>query len=298
VKWNHNDMAEQESMEYRLQVGEAIIGIDCPSHDYAESMARYFGARSCSDRPDIRLKLRLDLNKYKQDIPDSLFIAKRLSGDGFSIGGNLVRGRFRSEERQGELRVNTILTNESVTRVFEQLLYQAFYSVQKIRHLDAFLVHSAGVICQGNGFCFVGRSGSGKTTVANLSRAYQILNDEICMIALSNEDIILCSTPFNGYFREKTKAHAPLRAVLLLTHGRSHRLEPVSNAQAVATVFSQIVPPVGLEDELTQQSRLNMLELAERLVGRVPIWRLEFLPDHGFWNILYREFQLHQGVRT
>ena len=69
MEWDHSDMDEQESTEYRLEVGEAVIGIDCPSHDYTESMARYFGIGSCSDSSDIRLKLRFDLKRYNRDIP-------------------------------------------------------------------------------------------------------------------------------------------------------------------------------------------------------------------------------------
>ncbi len=288
-------MIDQESTEYRLQVGDAVIGVDCPSPDYAASMARYFGIKSCSDSSDICLKLKLDFQNYREDIPDSLFTSKRVGRDGFSIGKNLISGQFCPEKGVGELRVNTILTNESVARVFEQLFYQAFYSVRKIREFDAFLIHSAGVINHGNGFCFVGRSGSGKSTVANLSVEHQILNDEICLIDFAKEGVFLHSTPFNGYFKKKTKAHAPLRAVLLLSHGQSHRLLSVSNAEAITTVFSQIVPPVGLEDELTQEVRTDMLEFAERLAGMVPICRLEFLPDGRLWGEIDREFRLYGG---
>jgi len=283
-------VAAQDARECRLRVGDAVIALECPSPGYAASLDRYFDVTGSVGDPDIRLRLNIVAHGDVEAIPDSLFATKRVDADGFSMADGLVRGRFDPGCRSGEVWVDCILTKGQVTRVFEQILYQAFYSARAARRYDAFLIHSSAVVRGGAGFLFVGPSGTGKTTVAHLSRADLVLNDEVTLVSFEEGAVVVHGTPFNGYFREKSAGRAPLRAVLLLAHGPSHRLGEATRVDAVAALTREIVPPMGLEDAWTPAVRAAMLDLADRLSGSVPVRRLEFRPDPDFWQELDRAF--------
>lgn len=297
--------------EFRLRVGDAVIGLTCPSAEYSASLAAYFGGGT-DGAPHIRLRLEIVPHRDHPAIPNSLFTTKRLcagESGAFDIAGGLVEGRYDPVAREGELRVKCVLTNNQMTRVFEQLLYQAFYSAAEAAGQDACLIHAAGVVRDGAGYLFVGAPGAGKSTAARLSAemGLPVLNDEICLVRFGGAEAagsataggekrgapaspLLCSTPFNGLFADKTTGSAPLRAVLLLAQAPHHRLSPVGRGAAVAAVAGQVVPPAGLDRLIDGSARTRLLADADRLCAAAPALRLEFLPDAGFWREIDRAF--------
>jgi len=272
--------------EYRLRVGEVVIGLVCPDAEFATSMAGYFAQGSDPADPTVSLDLDLVPHGDVPAIPNSLILAKTLTDDGFDIAGGLIRGRFDPQSGRGELHVKTILTNGLLTRVFEQILYQAWHSARARAGYDACLVHSSGVIHDGRGFLFVGPSEAGKTTVARLSQDRTVLNDEMNLIEFTARGPYLAGTPFNGHFRDKRPGRAALGAVLLLEQGREHRLAEVGPGLAAGAIAGQVAPPVGLDETAGPDTAAVMLESASRIVESAPVRRLVFLPDAGFWPLL------------
>ncbi len=283
-------MVKEKNNEYQHQVGEMVIGLLCPSPLYADSMQEYFGFKNAIAEPNIQIKLNVVPHDDEPEIPDSCFTTKTISPEGFNVSDNLIRGKFIPKKHIGEIFVKKSMTKGSSTRIFEQLLYQAFYSARKIANYDAFLIHSSGVIHDGAGFLFVGASGSGKSTVARLSLGKCVLNDEVDLVSFRNGQVYLHGTPFNGYFKEKSEGNAPLKAILFLKQGDRHGLCKISRGVATSIIFREIVPPIGLEEELSRETRLTMLELAERLSSCVPLRWLEFKPEQGFWKEIIKEF--------
>ncbi len=111
------------------------------------------------------------------------------------------------------------------------------------------------------------------------------------LVEFSEIGPILYSTPFNGLFHEKkTGVSAPLKAVMLLDKGPAHRLEEISQRDVVSLLASQIAPPVGMEETMNRVTGLNLLELADRLSTAVPVRKMTFLPNAGFWDEINRKF--------
>ncbi|MBD3219674.1 hypothetical protein GF314_00405 [bacterium] len=177
-----------------------------------------------------------------------------------------------------------------MTRVFEQILYQVFHSAARRIGYDACLVHSAGVIGGDRGFLFVGPSAAGKSTIASLSGDHAVVNDEMNLVQFTGSGPRLLASPFNGFYRDKQAATAPLTAVILLAQGDEHRLDTIGSGQAAAAIAAQVAPPVGLLDPPEPSTTEAMLETALRLVGTVPVRRLTFRKDPGFWPVVLSEF--------
>ncbi len=79
------------------------------------------------------------------------------------------------------------------------------------------LVHSCAVVKDGYAYIFTGRSGSGKTTIANLSITEGIiLHDEFVIIHKDNKKLLVQGTPFHTKLPVNTELSAPLKAVFFL----------------------------------------------------------------------------------
>ena len=277
------------------------MGLVCPSAPFADSLGEYFQAKVSTEKPVVQLKLEFEDHDGFPTLPNNLYTTKKLTPGGFTISDGLISGNYDKDSRTGEIKVKTILSKGHFTRVFEQFLYQVFYSARNAIGYDAFLIHSSGVIRveKGNrdGFLFVGASEAGKSTVAELSRNQIITNDEMNLIEFTNNGPVLHATPFNGLFREKeTDISAPLKAVLLLKQGPEHCLREVSRRKAVTLLASQIAPPVGIEDMMNQITGLELLEMADRLSQAAPIKEMTFLPDPGFWAEINSTFPLEKST--
>lgn len=266
-----------------LNIGKIDICLKCPTKQFRQAIQKYLQADDYHENYDILLEIKRTTKPETVKIPDSLFTTKKINNIHFNIADNLVKGYFDPLKRTGMLKVHHWITTSSRARVFEQLLYQAFYSAAKIKKYKANLIHASGVKKEDAGILFTGPSGSGKTTVVQLSKDYKVLNDEICLIEPGKKGYILYSTPFNGFFTQKQKGSAKLKAILILKQSKVHKISRIKSTETVKSIFKEIVPPIGLEEKMDSAVHSDMLNYAISLAQDVPVYQLEFLPDNGFW---------------
>jgi hypothetical protein len=276
--------------EYNLRVGNAIISLGFRRECHKEAFIEYFHRPSHPGPADIRLTIKfLDRITGLSEIPNSLFLTKKGDGRGFSVADGLITGKFSPKSGEGELKVQSIIMEGNFARIFEQILYQAYWSVLRRKGLDSLLLHSSGVIRAGKGYIFTGRSGTGKSTITTLSEGAKVLNDEITLIDFSGSRVVVSDTPFNGFFPNKVEGSAPLRALMLLKQAKRHRLTRIASADSIKTLSKEIIPPMGLETPLSPTVYWDMLGYAKKISDSVPVFLMEFLPDSGFWNLIEQE---------
>jgi hypothetical protein len=271
------------STECLVRVGQTLVVLQFADAQTATRLRRHLGVPFEEGVPDIRLSVQIS-GDCDSVVPDSLLRDKSVDGETFTIGGGIVRGDFHRDRAEGTIEVSAGLFKGRLIRVFEQLLYQAFYSDPRNGKGAAVLLHSSGVIRQGNGYLFTGPSGAGKSTIARLSRDDMVLNDEICLVRFSGEQAIVEGTPFNGFFKRKVAGEAPLKAIFVLSQGRAHSVAAMSPSQAVAALLPQIVPPIGLDERITRATLDCMMNLAQAVQEAVPVYSLKFKRDPGFWR--------------
>jgi len=284
-------MDHQENPYFPLAVGPVTIGIRFDIVENTEAFSRYFSGYASPRTPDLLMDFTVVGHDDVPFIPESLIQAKTWHQDKFTIASDLFKGSFDRERNTWNVIVKNIMTKGQITRVFEQFLYQAFYSACAKSGKKALLIHSAGVTMVERGFLFVGASGMGKSTVAGLSRAYGIMNDEMNVLSYGPSGFLLNRSPFNAYFDSKSGSAERLSAVFLLRHSATCRLEPVSGARAVAELTGQIVPRLGLEDAFSPAAASDMMSAAEDLVRTVPVRYLHFPVEGGFWPLILDQFQ-------
>ena len=286
-------MSTAKHCQFRLDLGGTIIAFHCDPAPFAGFLCHWFDRPSTLAEPHINIDLVLVPHQKSVQLPNTLLQTKTVSAGGkFDISSGLIRGHYDPETRQGRIEANADLARGQLMRVMEQIFYQAFFSARDASGLDSVLVHSSAVIADGQGFLFVGPSEAGKTTAAINSRAHHVLGDEMNLVHFTDQGLVLEGTPFNGTFREKLPGSAPLKAVFLLHQAAEHAIVPVGSAEAGSILAAEIVPPVGLDQAPDQNTVPAMVESAARIIGQVPVQRLELKADPGFWPNIAREYGL------
>jgi hypothetical protein len=155
----------------------------------------------------------------------------------------------------------------------DELLFQHYFAFR-----GALEVHACGVEVNGRVLLFCGVSGAGKTTTARLWTRTRpgtpILSDDRLVIRFRGDRPWAYGTPWHGLGRFALPYGRPLAGVFFLERGDTSRALPLSAASAAALLFARGFPPPW---DATALARV--LATCERVVTRVPCFRLPFRPD-------------------
>jgi len=145
------------------------------------------------------------------------------------------------------------------------------------------LLHAAGVLRGGRAHLFVGRSGSGKTTVARLAGAQPVLNDDLVLLMPTTRGWRAYATPFShpAQVQPSGPLDAPIAALYTLTQDRDVYLKALTGSETLATLVAN-TPVVNADPA---RSRRLLARLAD-LARSTPAWKLHFRPEPSFWCLL------------
>ena len=145
------------------------------------------------------------------------------------------------------------------------------------------LVHAAAVIREGRGYVFFGPSGNGKTTISRLSLDNTVLSDDLVIIKKQGETYRVLGVPFRGDFVEgpRTNAAADLRGIFALAKDSAHYVTELTKAEAIARLSACVPFVMGQPANIAR-----VTQVCADLAARVPIRKLHFRRDGGFWEVL------------
>ncbi|HOO21620.1 MAG TPA: hypothetical protein PL011_09570 [Kiritimatiellia bacterium] len=173
-------------------------------------------------------------------------------------------------------KVATPLCVDSIIRIAT-----SFLSVAR----GGMLVHSASVMTDFGAFLFCGISRSGKSTVGKVSRdLYPLLTDEMTLIEKSGDGYQAWGTPFWGELQLSVNQSAPLRAAFLLSKSPVNAVEKIPLGEAMGGLMRTVMY-FGQNLEVCNE----LLNVTLAFGQAVPIYRLQFLPDASFWEVIKNE---------
>lgn len=223
----------------------------------------------------ISLILKLKPSFRKERIPQILFESRRnllkMSTDRFKF-------QYDFGLKKGEASISDIAPLLSLGTILRNIYTWNFLNE------GGLVFHACGLVKDGSAFVFVGPSESGKSTVAKVSG-----------LAVLNEDIIFLKEKKKGFFSFTTPPWSSqiktlnintfflLKALFILKKDKSNFLKKMTGKEA----FSQIIAWPNLPEELIPWEKI--FSRLQRLLEKVPVYELHFLPRASFWRCIENE---------
>ena len=146
---------------------------------------------------------------------------------------------------------------------------------QKIPVLqEAFLFHGAVIECDGRGYVFAARSGTGKSThIALWQKRFgsrvRVINGDKPIMRFEDGCLYAYGTPWCGKERLQTNASVPVAGICFLERAENNEIARIAPADAVIRVFQQVLTPTDL------QSVDVMFPLLDRMLAQIPCYLLK-----------------------
>ena len=145
--------------------------------------------------------------------------------------------------------------------------------------LKALLFHSSVIKLNGKGYLFLGKSGTGKSTHSKLwlnsFEGAELLNDDNPVVYINNKGIAMVSgSPWSGKTPCYKNEEVPVGGFVRLWQAKENKISHLSKVHAYAALLPTIS---NMRWEHTINDKIN--ETLDELIAKVPIFRLDCLPD-------------------
>ena len=222
---------------FRMKIAGAVAEIQ----SLFDSTPHYFRAYLTEEAPAFRVEVLPEQLRFEQAELD-----REAEEEGF---------RFRTF-------TDPFLERAAIQRAFAEFLFDR----------RILLLHGSAVALDGQGYLFMARSGTGKSTHTRLwrevfdSRAVMI-NDDKPFVALRSQGVTIFGSPWSGKHGLDSNIAVPLQGICLLERGGEDRIWRIAPQDALAMLRKQAYCPTEKQEQF--------LELTEELAGKVPLWRME-----------------------
>jgi hypothetical protein len=141
------------------------------------------------------------------------------------------------------------------------------------------ILHGCGIEKDGEGILFVGESGAGKSTMANLwntDGGSEILSDDRIIVRKSGEDFRMYGTPWHGEAQFVSPRGVNIKKMFFLRHAGKNEIHPLNGVESVQQLLKCSFPPFwdshGME---------FIMDIFTELAATVPCYQLGFKPDRS-----------------
>ncbi|OUP03185.1 hypothetical protein B5F37_00655 [Drancourtella sp. An210] len=151
----------------------------------------------------------------------------------------------------------------------------SFYAHAVQRHMIQ--LHSSLVDFQGHGILFLGPSGIGKTTQAELWNKYRdalIINGDIVFVQETEENFLGWGTPWHGSSPYCENTNVPVHAMIVLKQDTENSIRELIGFEKVTAVSNSVFYPQWVENGMEL-----CLETLDHLLSRIPVYELRCRPD-------------------
>ena len=138
-------------------------------------------------------------------------------------------------------------------------------------------LHSSLIDHCGHGLMFLGPSGIGKTTQAELWNKYRdalIINGDIVFVQETDDGFLGWGTPWHGSSPYCENTSVPLKAMIVLKQAPENSIRELTGFEKVTEVSNSVFYPQWLENGMEL-----CLETLDHLLTRIPVYELSCRPD-------------------
>lgn len=152
---------------------------------------------------------------------------------------------------------------------------QVFYT-HAVQH-QMIQFHSSLIRVGGNGLMFLGPSGIGKTTQAELWNQYRdalIINGDVVFVQETPDAFLGWGTPWHGSSPYCENTSVPVKALIVLKQAPENSIRELTGFEKVTAVSNNVFYPRWLEGGMEL-----CLETLNHLLSALPVYELSCRPD-------------------
>lgn len=175
--------------------------------------------------------------------------------------------------------------NSGTAEELNSLLLQIMYS--HLVNKNFLQIHSSLVDYEGNGIMFIGPSGIGKTTQAELWQKYtggKIINGDLVFVEYRNTEFLAWGSPWHGSSPYCLNKCVPLKALVVLKQTQKNRLRLLGGFEKVSAISGNLFYPLWLQNGMDL-----CMKTFDQLLKTIPVYELSCRPDEDAVTLLWGE---------
>ena len=192
---------------------------------------------------------------------------------------------FEQAELDEEARTDGFRRRQFTDPFLERAAIQRAFAEHLLEH-NTLLLHGSAVSVDGQGYLFMARSGTGKSTHTRYWRELfgnraMMINDDKPFICLENGAATAFGSPWSGKHGLDTNIAVPLKGICLLERGTENVIAPLAAEVLLPMLQHQAYQPLMAEKRAVRAS------LIAQLAQLVPLWRMTCTKDPQAAQIAY-----------
>jgi hypothetical protein len=144
------------------------------------------------------------------------------------------------------------------------------------------ILHASSVVVDGYSILFLGHSGAGKSTIAELASSCgaEVLSDDRTIVTIERGVATAWGSPWHGSCSKSSPACAPIAAVLLLVKAPRNKLRPIDASRGFSEMFVRVYQPTVDVGEMER-----VVDVLRFVAASVQSGELEFLPNETAFGV-------------
>lgn len=164
-----------------------------------------------------------------------------------------------------------------------------FYQV-RLLFASGILLHSSAIEWKGKGILFSAPSGTGKSTQAALWVQHEnaaIINGDRPAITVINGSVEVHGTPWSGSDPIVRNTSVSVSCIVMLEQASENEIIELSIEESLNLILPRFLMPY-FDKKLTEMA----LDIVEKIIRKIPIYKLRCRPDLGAVDVLKKELSL------
>jgi hypothetical protein len=147
------------------------------------------------------------------------------------------------------------------------------------------ILHASSVVVDGRAIVFLGHSGAGKSTMAEIASAFgaDVLSDDRTIVTVEHGVATAWGSPWHGSCSKSSPKCAPIAAALLLVQAPRTEVRPIDASRAFSEMFVRVYQPTVDAGEVER-----VVDVLHFVASSVPSGELEFLPNETAFHVACR----------